>query len=107
MPVTQPCFVVEATYTKGAAERRAPHRDAHLTRMAMLNDEGALLLVGAFDDLSASLLVFAVGSEDAVRAIVESDVYWRSKVWTNYTVRKLNAVIFEEAEPLDDDDDPE
>lgn len=105
MPVSQPCFVVEATYAKGAAQRRAPYREVHLTRMAMLNDEGALLLAGAFDDLSASLLVFAVGSEDAVRAIVESDVYWRNKVWTNYTVRKLNAVIFEEAEPLDDDDD--
>ncbi|MGH2719370.1 MAG: YciI family protein, partial [Actinomycetota bacterium] len=65
MPGIEPCFVVEATYAKDAAERRKPHRQAHLDRLAMLNDEGALLMAGAFDDLSASFLAFAVGSEEA------------------------------------------
>ena len=41
-----------------------------------------------------SLLVFAVSSEDAVRAIVETDVYWKERIWTRYTVRALNRVVF-------------
>jgi uncharacterized protein YciI len=97
MPATEPCYVVEAAYAPGAAEKRKPHREAHVARLANLSDEGALVLAGAFDDLSASLLVFAVGSEEAVAAIVETDVYWKHRVWTSYTVRRLNRVLFEDA----------
>lgn len=97
MPAIEPCFVVEAMYAKDAAERRKPHREAHISRLAMLNDEGALLISGAFDDMSASLLAFAVASEEAVAAIVETDVYWKHKVWTSYKIRKLNRVLFEDA----------
>lgn len=89
--------MVEALYAPGAAAKRAPHRQAHLDRMAMLSDEGAVVLAGAFDDLSASLLVFSLASEDAVVAIVESDVYWRNKVWTSYKIRRLNRVLFVDA----------
>ena len=97
MPAIEPCFVVEAIYAKDAAEKRKPHREAHIGRLAMLNDEGAFLLGGAFDDLSASLMVFAVGSEEAVAAIVETDAYWKNKVWTSYKIRRLNRVVFEDA----------
>lgn len=97
MAVTDVCFVVEAIYAKGAAELRGPHREAHLRRLEMLSDEGALVLGGAFDDLSASLLVFALGTEEAAAAIVETDVYWRNKVWTSYKIRKLNRVLFVDA----------
>jgi uncharacterized protein YciI len=97
MVATEVCFVVEALYAKGAAELRVPHREAHLGRLAMLSDEGALVFGGAFDDLSASLLVFAVGTEEAVAAIVETDVYWRNKVWTSYKIRKINRVLFVDA----------
>jgi uncharacterized protein YciI len=95
MAGTEPCYVVEAVYADGAAERRAPYRREHLDRVAMLADEGALVLAGAFDDLSASLLVFAVQSREAAAAIVETDVYWRQGVWTSYTIRKLNRVVLE------------
>ena len=64
--------------------------------LAMLSDEGALLLAGAFDDLSASLLVLAVESEEAVVAIVETDVYWKNRIWTSYKIRRLNRVILED-----------
>lgn len=97
MPAIEPCFAVEATYAPDAATRRSPYREAHLARLAMLSDEGALVLGGAFEDLSASLLVLAVGSEEAAVAIVETDVYWRNRVWTSYRVRKLNRVLFEDA----------
>jgi uncharacterized protein len=86
-------WVVEAAYAEGAADKRAPFREEHLDRVAKLCNEGALVLAGAFADMSASLLVFAVESEDAVRAIVETDVYWRNRIWTDYTVRRLNRVV--------------
>lgn len=96
MSITEPCYVAECAYAKGAAEKRAPFREAHLSRIAMLSDEGALLLAGAFEDMISSLLVFAVESEDAVAAIVETDVYWKNKVWTSYKIRKLNRVVLED-----------
>ena len=96
MAITEPCYVAECLYARDAAQKRAPFREAHLARVAMLSDEGALLLVGAFDDMSASLLVFAVESEDAATAIIESDVYWKNKVWTSYKIRRLNRVILED-----------
>ena len=96
MTVTEACYVAECFYAEGAAGKRAPFREAHLARVAMLSDEGALLLAGAFDDLSASLLVLAVENEEAVAAIVETDIYWKNKVWTSYKIRRLNRVILED-----------
>jgi uncharacterized protein YciI len=86
-------YVVEAAYAPDAADRREPFRPEHLDRIGKLSAEGALLVAGAFADMSASLLVLAVSSEDAVRAIVETDVYWRNGIWTGYTVRRLNRVV--------------
>ena len=96
MAITEPCYVVECLYARDAAQKRAPFREAHLARIGMLSDEGALLLAGAFDDMSASLLVVAVESEEAVVAIVETDVYWKNKVWTSYKIRRLNRVVLED-----------
>ncbi len=89
-------YVAEVQYAPDATERRVPVREEHLTRIAKLIDEGAIVLAGAYDDMSATLLVFNLRSEDAVKAIIESDVYWRSGVWTGYEIRKLNRLVDEE-----------
>jgi len=88
----QTCHVVEATYAEGAAEKRAPYREEHLQRVAKLVDAGAVVVAGALADMSASLLILAIEGEDAVRAVIESDIYWENGIWTDYTVRKLNRV---------------
>ena len=93
MAEIQTSYVVEAAYAPDAADRRGPFRAEHVDRVGKLSEEGALLVAGAFADMSASLLVFAVSGEDAVRAIVETDVYWRNGIWTGYTVRRLNRVV--------------
>jgi uncharacterized protein len=87
------CFVVEATYAEGAAEKRKPHRDEHLERVRKLAAEGALVVAGAFEDMNASLLIFEVDSEDSVRAIVETDVYMKAGVWTDFRIKKLTRVV--------------
>ena len=87
------CFVVEPTYAEGAADKRAPFRQEHLERVGKLQREGVMLVAGAFEDMSASLLVLDVSSEEAAAAIVESDTYWHNGIWTDYSVRKLNRVV--------------
>ncbi|MGH9197012.1 MAG: YciI family protein [Acidimicrobiia bacterium] len=93
MAEIRPCFFVEAVYVANAAEKRAPFRAEHLSRVEKLLKEGALLLAGAVEDMTASVLVFNVASEDAARAVVESDVYWKNGIWTDYTVSRLNRVV--------------
>lgn len=95
MAVTQPCFVVEATYAPDAAVRRVPLREKHLERMEELADEGAVMLAGAYEDMSSSLLVFTVETEESVRAIIDSDVYMKEGVWTGYSIKVLNRVAFD------------
>lgn len=95
MASSQVCFLVSASYAENAEQTRAPHREKHLERLSKLWEEGALLFAGAADDLSASVLVFAVENEEAVRAIVETDIYMRNGVWTDFTVTKLNRVVFD------------
>lgn len=93
MPNIEPAYAAQVTYAPDAADRRVPVREEHLTRIAKLMDEGAIVLAGAYDDMSATLLVFDLENEDAVKAIIESDVYWRNGVWTGYEIRKLNRLV--------------
>lgn len=85
-------WVVEAAYVEGAAEKRGPFREEHLARVGKLIDAGAVLVAGALADMSASLMVFNIEGEDAVRAVVESDIYFQKGIWTGYTARELNRV---------------
>ncbi len=95
MTSMQPCFLVEAKYVEDAASARAPYREKHLERLSKLSSAGALVIAAASEDLSRSILVLAVESEDAARAIVETDIYMRNGVWTGFSVRKLNRVVFD------------
>jgi uncharacterized protein YciI len=89
-------YVVEATYVEGAREKRAPYREEHLSRIAKLYEEGVVVVAGALADMSASIFVLDLEREDSARAIVETDVYWRNGIWTDFSIRKLNRVVFAE-----------
>ena len=93
MPTIQPVFVVEPTYAPDAAQRREPVRAEHLAGVQRLVEDGRLLLAGAYEDMSASLLVLAVDSEDEARQLVHDDVYWDAGVWADVRVRRLNRVV--------------
>lgn len=88
-------FLVEAAYVEGAAEKRGPYRADHLERIEKLWTEGVCVVAGALADLSASVFILSVQSEESARAIVESDVYWKNGVWTDYRIRELNRVVFD------------
>lgn len=93
MPTIQPVFVVEAAYAPDATQRRDPVRAEHLAGVQRLIDDGRLLLAGAYDDMSASLLILAVDSEQEALRLVHDDVYWHAGVWTDVRIRRLNRVV--------------
>jgi hypothetical protein len=97
----EPIWVVEAAYGPDAAARRAPVRREHLTRIAELRDAGTVVEAGAFADMSASLLLLRVPSEEAAQALVRADVYFRSGVWTEFRIRALGRVVRTGEPPAD------
>ena len=89
----EPIWVVEATLGPDAAERRAPVRSEHLARIAALRDAGAIVEAGAFADMSASLLLVRVPTQEEALALAQADVYFRSGVWTGLRIRALGRVV--------------
>lgn len=85
-------WAVEATYSPDAAERRSPVRAEHLTRMEALRDAGIVVEAGAYADMSSSLILLDLPTEAEALATIKEDVYWRSGVWVDLTVRRLGLV---------------
>jgi hypothetical protein len=50
-------WLVEATYAPGAAKTRVPFRAEHIARLRELKRQGIVVEVGAFTDVSASIIV--------------------------------------------------
>ncbi|MEH1013176.1 YciI family protein [Micromonospora sp. CPCC 206060] len=89
----EPTFLVTATFAADAADRRGPHRQAHLAHVESLLATGTALLAGARADLTASVLVLRAADAGAARALCEQDPYWRHGVWTAIEVVDYLAAI--------------
>lgn len=80
-------WLVEATYAPDAAETRVPFRGRHLERMAALRAAGVIVEVGAFADVSASIMLIRASSEAEALALCREDVYMRNGVWVELRAR--------------------
>lgn len=81
-------FVIEGHYTPQAAERRPAVRAEHLIRVGELKRQGTIVEVGAYSDgLTSSLLLVRASDEASAMAIAQDDVYVRSGVWGEITIR--------------------
>lgn len=89
----EPIFVIEATYAPDAAETRQPFRAEHLARAAELRDQGVIIEVGAFADMSGSMLLVRTATEEEALALARSDVYMKNGVWVEVRVRKFGRVV--------------
>ena len=89
----EPIWVVEATYSPDAAERRPAVRAEHLTRIDELRRAGTIIEAGGYADMSTSLVLVRAPSEEAALALVEADVYYRSGVWTAFRIRALGRAV--------------
>jgi uncharacterized protein YciI len=85
-------WVVEAAYASDAVERRKAVRAEHLARIGELLAAGTIVEVGGFADLSGSLVLLRVPTEEDALATVQADVYFRSGVWTGFRIRALSRV---------------
>jgi uncharacterized protein YciI len=89
---TERAFLVEATLSPDAITRRVPVRPAHLARLRALLGDGRLIVGGAVEDLSESILIIRAADLGAARAIVEADVYVAEGVWTEIRIRPIQLV---------------
>ena len=93
-------WLVEATYAPDAAETRVPFRAEHLRRCAELKAQGVIVEVGAFADVSASVLILRAADEAAALAIVRDDVYMRNGVWVEVRARAFGRVVSDGPSPV-------
>lgn len=83
-----PKYVMWGSYCENVAEKRAPYRQAHLDRLAMLKESGSLITLGPTQDLTLVFGVYDAVDEAAVRQLIESDPYWENGIWTEYQVKE-------------------
>lgn len=90
--VIEPMWFVEATYAPDGAETRVPFRAEHLARILALKAAGVFVEVGAFSDVSASVVLVRAETEAEALAIVSDDVYLRNGVWVEVRARPFGRV---------------
>ncbi len=85
-----PAFLLLYTYVEDILERRAPHREEHLARIAAEREAGHLLVAGAIGDPpSGAAIGLRDVSRDYVERFVAGDPYvtaglvtgWRIEPW--------------------------
>jgi hypothetical protein len=81
-------YVLTGTYCTDVLEKRAPHRQAHLDRLARLKAEGKVLTIGPTKDLTRVFGVYEAASQQEARALVEDDPYWQHGIWTGYELHE-------------------
>jgi uncharacterized protein YciI len=84
-------FLLFYDYVDNIVERRAPHREAHLSLVREYVARGEVVLAGAFaDPVNGATFVFKVDDKTTVEAFVAKDPYvvdglvtaWRIRAWT-------------------------
>jgi uncharacterized protein YciI len=89
----EPVWLVEATYAPDAAETRTPFRAEHLAGIAARMAAGTYVEVGAYSDVSASVVLLRAPDAETAIAIVSDDVYLRNGVWVEVRARAFGRVV--------------
>lgn len=92
----EPAWLVTATYAPDAEETRVPFRAAHLANAARLKAEGVIIEVGAFADVSASILIIRAESEQAALDVCRRDVYMQNGVWVELRAKPFGRLRLDE-----------
>lgn len=87
-------FAVFTHFVENAAEKRAPHREAHLAHLRELHEKGALLMGGALQNpMDSGLLIFRAESAEEIEAALANDSYAKNGIWTKIVVREWSVVV--------------
>jgi hypothetical protein len=80
-------------YVDNMLERRAPHREAHLERIADEREFGRIVMAGALGDPPhGAAIVFRDVSPDEIEAFVKGDPYADAGLITNWRIERWNVV---------------
>ncbi|MDH5244668.1 MAG: hypothetical protein OEX05_12100 [Chloroflexota bacterium] len=90
--VIEPVWLVEATYAPDGADTRVPFRAEHIAHAAAMIDAGTYIEVGAYADVSASLITVRADSAEEALRIVGDDVYLRNGIWVELRARPFGRV---------------
>ncbi len=77
----EPVWLIQATYAPDAAETRVPFRAEHLANAARLKTAGVIVEIGAFTDVSGSIILVRAPSEAEALEVCRQDVYMHNGVW--------------------------
>jgi uncharacterized protein YciI len=88
----EPVWLIEATYAPDAAATRRPFRARHVARLQELKRQGVVVEVGAFTDVSASIVIVRAPDEEAALAVCRDDIYLRNGVWVELRARAFGRV---------------
>jgi uncharacterized protein len=78
-------YVLIYAYVQDVLERRAPYREAHLTKIAEAREDGRIVMAGPIGDPpNGALIVFA--TREAAEEFVPSDPYFEGGVVTEWRV---------------------
>jgi uncharacterized protein len=90
---TGPHLILLYDYVPDILERRAPHREAHLARIAEWTSSGRMLLAGPTGDPPAGALFVLPGEDpDAGERFAEGDPYVEAGLVTSRRVMPWNVV---------------
>jgi uncharacterized protein YciI len=94
----EPVWLVQASYAPDAATTRVPFRAAHLARAARLKAAGVIIEVGAYADVSASVLLIRAASEAQALDLCRDDVYMRNGVWVELRAKPFGRLRLDDEE---------
>jgi uncharacterized protein len=87
-------FLLFYEFAPDGAERRAPHRQAHLRAAWAAQSRGELVLGGAYaDPVDGAALLFQCDSSDVVERFAVSDPYVVAGVVTRWRIRAWTTVV--------------
>jgi uncharacterized protein YciI len=80
-------------YVEDILERRIPHRDAHLARIADGLEAGRILMAGALGDPpNGAAIVFKGMPSSSIAKWVNEDPYFKAGLITDWRIERWNVV---------------
>ncbi len=76
------------SYCENALEKRTPYRQDHLAGLAEQKEKGILITLGPTKDNTQVFGIYSAQTEEEVKALVESDPYWKNQIWTDYQIKE-------------------
>ena len=86
-------FVIIGHDAPGSQEKRPLYREEHLAKLSELEKQGKLFLAGPFTDVTGSLVIVDVESQEEAVQIAENDPYVIHGVFASFDIKPFKKVL--------------